>query len=236
MIGNTKAFIHGKSIAMEGSSSEITILESSDMLSIYDTSENVDGKVTVANLASYLISNGYVSGGVNGGGVTTTLDIGTVVNWAGHTWIVVHVGEGLTYLALKEIYSMTAFNNSYYNGNQVYAGSILASVAKSFEDSLPPVSLSVAVEQTISGVTSKIWIPTTSQANGNFDWYKTQENRKAYYGTNIKSWWLSTGGSTTNMAYCVYIDGKVNNSVIVDTYYGDGPFIYGFRPHVALRL
>lgn len=223
---------------MEGSSCEITSLESSDMLSIYDTNENVDGKVTVANLASYLISSGYVSGGVNGGGVTTTLDIGTVVNWAGHTWIVVHVGEALTYLALKNINTTTIFNSG---TSMLYNGSVLAAAAKTFENSLPSVALLNAVDQTVEGVTAKIFVPTYAQCNGGFDYYKTQSNRVAYYGGTAVNWWTSSkygtgstngGLNTVYLCYCV----KASGSLEFADNYQQINIAAGFRPHVALRL
>lgn len=43
-----------------------------------------------------------ITAGINSGGVSTTIEPGTFVNWAGTTWLVNEVVNGITYMWKKD--------------------------------------------------------------------------------------------------------------------------------------
>ena len=201
-----------------------TGLADTDVIGIGDVSAATGKKVTLANLASYLVSEGYVAGGSATGGVEVVTDVGAVVKWAGYTWIVVHVQDDMTYLALKNIYSTTIFGS-----NNTYKGSTLATVAANFQNSLPAAALAMCNNVTVEGVTAKVFVPTYAQCNGGFEYYSSNADRIAKNSAGTATaWWTCTGHGSSYVYYMGTGGNLYSGGVPSDS--------YGFRPHVALQL
>lgn len=185
------------------------------------------GVTSLSDLGRALVDTGVVSGG---GGLEVALSIGTRVNWAGYTWIVVHVEDAKTYLALNRIYELCEFSSS---GSTAYTGSNLAARALAFQNSLPTSALSKATNTTVEGVTAKIFVASYEQMNGAFDYFKDNESRKCRYDDVIQPYWISSPSRSGNgSVYYVWTDGSIDNSYGV----GNPTYANGFRPFVALKI
>ena len=212
--GKTTAPLASYALISGSTALAATGLDDTDVIPIGDVSSATGKKVTLADLASYMVSKGYIR---------KPAVVGDTISWADYTWIIVHVENGMTYLALKNIYSLTQFGQ--FNK---YAGSTLASVAKTFENSLPAEALAMCQDVTVEGVTAKVFVPTHAQCKGGFEYYSSNANRIAYYNNAAQYWWTVTTTSLKNL-YLVASDGSFYPN-------GNCSGTRGFRPHVALTL
>lgn len=152
---------------------------------------------------------------------------GEKVKFDGMYWVVAHCDyiKKVAYLSSEIVLSMTQFGS-----NNTYRGSTLANLTAQFEASMSPAALNRAVNTTVNGVTSKLFIPSYEQYNGGFSYFATQANRVCKdAGGTVQWYWTSSPGSSSNVWY-VYADGSLSND--------DGGVSYasGFRPCVAISL
>ena len=155
--------------------------------------------------------------------------VGTYVKWANRSWIIVHKESNKLYLAMTEIYNASV----QFGNNNTYNGSNLAAVAKTFEDSLPADSLAIAVNTTVHGVTSKIFVPTSAQVNGGFLFFSSNSNRlcgiRGSTGSHV--WWTSSYDGIDGASYVIIVNtGGMTNGQHVSTNFN------GFRPFVAIGI
>lgn len=167
---------------------------------------------------------------------------GDIITWEGYEWLVVHVGLKLMVMITNNVLSKVGYNSN----ETTYAGSRLAALASEMENSLSDEAKSHLSDVKIHGVTAKVFIPTAAQCGaytyspGTFDWFKTLDNRKAYYNGNPCSWWTSTnvrvtevsGGTSQTVIKGAYIE-KSNNTIVT---YSSRTSNLGFRPCVAYML
>ena len=165
-----------------------------------------------------------------GGGCLT---LGGFISWAGYCWQIFDIDAGHMVVALDHIPVLTKFGD-----NSTYAGSTLAAVAANFEASLPPDALLMAEEVTVSGVTGKIFVPTSLQLvsiNAIYSIFgypnmRTSNMYQCRYQDRNAEWWGSNKyNNSTNMVF-VYGHANAGHSATEVT------STYGFRPFVTLRL
>lgn len=150
---------------------------------------------------------------------------GERVKFDGMYWTVAHCDyiKKVAYLSSEIILSMTQFGS-----NTTYKGSTLANLTAQFEASMSPAALNRAVNTTVNGVTSKLFIPSYEQYNGGFSYFATQANRVCKdAGGTAQVYWTSSPGSSGRV-YCVRTGGGLN--------YGNPYVACGFRPCVAISL
>ena len=184
-------------------------------------------KIGSIHLGNTKIAKAYLGDKLVFDGTKSTMpdmNVGNIINWAGYEWIVVNDNEdGTVVLAMKDVYLLTAFNT---NGYAAYSGSTIATRAKTLEDSLDSDLISQAVDVTVSGVTSKVFVPTYTQVFNRFSYFQNDNSRIAYFNGVAKEWWLS---SNYNSVYIdmVWTTGKRS---------WDQPgYTHGFRPFVTLK-
>lgn len=148
--------------------------------------------------------------------------IGRTVKWAGYNWIVVHITSDRIYLASEHVLFSTPFGET-----TVYEDSILAKCAAAFERTLPADALEQALETTVKGMTSKVFVPTVEMIK-KFDWFKNPDDRICKDTVNDSVvWWLSSSFSASR----VWV---VNSGGDIYTY--NPAYTYGFRPFVCLSV
>lgn len=191
-----------------------------------DAAPGVTGVLPVANggtgatsLPSLKEDLGLSSGGIE---LIPAIALGSNVRWANHEWIVVHQEGSTVYLALTTIYEKCQFGS-----NNTYAGSNLAARAMAFQNSLPADIVAKAVNTTVNGVTSKIFVASYEQMNGGFSWFNSNERRICKYNGTADWYWTSSPGSSSDV-YFVSSDGGIN--------YRNPTNTIGFRPFVAIKV
>lgn len=152
--------------------------------------------------------------------------LGNVVKIADKEWRVCHIDTSskTAYLILEAIEETTHFG-----ANNNYSGSIIATKAKTFENSLPSSVTEKLISITIFDVTQKVQIPTHEQMNGGFSYFNSNERRKCTGGNNWY-WTSSPYADNSGSAWRVNTDGDFHGNCSVASTNG------GFRPFVALRL
>ena len=148
--------------------------------------------------------------------------VGSTISFKGKNWIVAHKSGNNIYVSDSVIESLTAFGN-----NTVYAGSTLASVASTFQNSLGLTSVeqNLIPNTTVNGVTAKVFVASYEQMNGGWSYFNSNQRRICNYNGNAQWYWTSSPYSSSSVWY-VSTDGSL---------YNDGPDgTGGFRPSVCL--
>lgn len=172
--------------------------------------------------------------------ITNIKTLGGTVKWNNTDWLVVHVEKDTSILAIKNITELTQFGT-----NNVYAGSTLENICKTYESNVIPESFKLAIDTTVHSTTHKIYIPESTcfsagaipgnntifqSGAGSYDWYKDSDSRICkYYGTSQGYWSASYyDGAGSTIAWIVDTAGLV---------YGISSGVkssLGFRPHVRI--
>lgn len=155
--------------------------------------------------------------------VRSTYTLGQGIWWAGHTWVVFHMTADRIYLARNTIYEMCIF------GNDVnYKGSNLAARAMAFQQSLSPTALERLADVYVNGVTAKVFVASSDQMRGGFDYFDSKEKRICKNSSNVAvDWWTSSGSGSS--CTCVGSEGGLWNNIYTEPTYSE----MGFRPFVA---
>lgn len=150
--------------------------------------------------------------------------VGSTITFKGQQWIVAHVSGGKMYCSLTTISSNTKFGN-----NNIYAGSTLASVAKSFERSLDMNTLEqlLVPNTTVNGVTAKVFVASYEQMNGGWSYFNSDARRICKYGEYAEMYWTSSLFNT-GLLWTVDSGGNLGGYSLRDT--------YGFRPSICLPV
>ena len=149
--------------------------------------------------------------------------VGTIVQWANKNWIICHTENGLIYLAGLFLVSTSQKFDS--GGSTAYAGSDLAQVCVTYQNTIPSDSLALAVNTTVNGVTNKIFVASYEQMNGGFMLFYYDNQRELMN----RVYWTSSAYDS-NVVWHVTRNGNL--------YYGGNTptTASGFRPFVALQL
>ena len=160
--------------------------------------------------------------------LNTSVSVGSVVIFDEKLWRVVHKSGTVAYLASLYWVQDTKFDSG---GDTEYAGSDLASVAMSFQNSMSESALAQCNNTTVNGVTAKVFVCSYEQANGEFSYFDS-DSRRILHNTSgdSKSWWTSSPYSSRTIS-------RISPGGNLNPYGGSDPEgLYGFRPFVALRL
>ena len=157
--------------------------------------------------------------------VTGAIALGSVVTMSGYEWIICHLdySGAAVYLISKDVISTTQFGS-----NNTYAGSTLASVAKTFENGLDENVKSNLLTRNVLGVTQKVQAPTYEEMNGGFSYFSNNNKRVAYLNGASQIYWICSPSSSGNVYY-VDTNGSLGSS-------GSPSNTGGFRPCVALPM
>ena len=156
--------------------------------------------------------------------LNTSVSVGSVVVFDRILWRVVHKSGTVAYLASLYIVRYTQFDS---DKPAVYAGSDLANVAMSFQNSMSASALAQCNNTTVNGVTAKIFVASYDQLNGGFSYFNNNSRRSLVtsYGKTVR-WWTSTP-SADNVG-CVDEGGRLEYAYLTNS--------FGFRPFVAVQL
>ena len=170
--------------------------------------------------------------------------VGSVTTFAGFDWVVVHwdTENGVMYMALKDIYSMTQFAET--SSGVTYENSTLKQQSDDFANMLTverKVGSSEAFHHSLAGV----FVPTESQLVSKFVLFKhnPEFNVRPNYGYGIANyqgqavpWWTSTvvnvseGGSNfSDVAFCFKADGTYGSTLATMQ-------TAGFRPFICVKM
>lgn len=175
--------------------------------------------------------------------ITGTIAVGGEVTMGGYPWIVTSIQptDRIFYMISKNVISTCKYANS----ASAYAKSTLATVAKSFADSLPSNVQDALLTRSTAGVSQKCHAPTYSQVTS---WFTDDSTRIAYYNSNAQEYWLCDNGYdadvfgdplSTSYALTVNAAGECSNSkgsifgAFVQATVGSTK---GFRAVVALMM
>lgn len=174
---------------------------------------------------SFNIENGIVNKVVQANTVLASA-IPTATNQTitmfGETWRCVHIDGNKRYLIHD-----TVIENTVFGSNNTYAGSTLASKAKSYESKIPAAAKPFIPNTTVNGVTGKMFVPSKEQYEGGFTFFATQANRIGKLNGSAVNVWTSSpdgGGSV----WRVDASGSLSS--------GSPSYTLGFRPCVALEV
>lgn len=197
---------------------------------------NITNIATISGLSMEQILNKMVekkigidlgSSGESGSSVVEgRLFPGEKVKFDGMYWVVAHCDyiKKVAYLSSEIVLSMTQFGS-----NNTYRGSTLANLTAQFEASMSPAALNRAVNTTVNGVTSKLFIPSYEQYNGGFSYFATQANRVCKDAGGTAQWYWTSSPNSSGDVWGVNYGGSLS--------YGDYPSnAGGFRPCVAISL
>ena len=220
-----------------------------DVIPVGDVSAATAKKLTIADLKSMCSTSLQI----------ITSDIprqpGSVCNWGGYNWTVVHVTTDLIYMILTNIYSMTTFGS-----NTRYSQSNLIGLCNTFLNSMDQAYRDALADVTVNGVTQKVFVPAhgmvcndspapyngdgtnnwqASSMSGdgtskypvfswfNFPYNSNQSSRVAMYNGSAQHWWTSTAYNSSGV-WGVGTRGYAGYDV-------SPSYSYGFRPCVAVR-
>ena len=126
--------------------------------------------------------------------ITGDIVVGNNVSMGGYDWTVVSIqpANRIFYLISKNIIEKCQYSS---NSSSTYAKSNLASVAKTFGESLPSNVRDNLLVQTAGGVSQKCHAPTHDQIT---TWFPGESARIASYNDDATSYWLTDNGYTTN--------------------------------------
>ena len=154
-----------------------------------------------------------------------TLAVGNTVTFDNKSWIVVHNSGNQWYLTTPNIIELIVYGNS--NSND-YNGSTLANRCVSWmNENLSDAAQAYMQDVTVESVTAKVFIPTSSQLNGEFSYYNSNSRRICKYQDTASTWW-SSSKLYGNASY-VMADGILYSDIGWNTK-------KGFRPHICIQL
>lgn len=150
--------------------------------------------------------------------------VGSIIKFDNIIWRCVHYDDSakLLYLGAEHIESFTTFGS-----NNTYSESTLAKVAAAYQrNNISEAALSYCANITVSGVTSKVFVPSYEQVTGDrsvggFTYFNTNSTRKCDYQSSNAGWWTSS-------KFYVNTDGDIAAATISNS--------YGFRPFIALQM
>lgn len=156
--------------------------------------------------------------------------VGNLIRFDNKVWLAVHYDDstGRLYLVSRYIISLTQFSS----GSTAYAGSTLARVAANYQSTqMSSEALSYCVNETVNGVTAKVFVPSYEQMNGGFDYFADSGSRIAYYNGSAQYYWTSSAYSSSS----VWIVNNNGNLGYNSSDYGPTASI-GFRPAISLQM
>ena len=126
--------------------------------------------------------------------ITGDIVVGNNVSMGGYDWTVASIqpASRVFYLISKNIIEKCQYSP---NSFSTYAKSNLASVAKTFGESLPSNVKDNLLVQTAGGVSQKCHAPTHDQIT---TWFPGESARVASYNDDATSYWLTDNGYKTN--------------------------------------
>ena len=158
--------------------------------------------------------------------LNTSVAVGAVVVFDGRLWRVVHKSGTVAYLASLYWVRNTQFDSG---GSTAYAGSDLASVAMSFQNSMSASALAQCNNTTVNGVSAKVFVCSYEQANGGFSYFNSNSRRILYNTSGDEiTYWTSSPYSSGTVWFVNSVGGLYGDHFPTDA--------HGFRPFVALRL
>lgn len=158
-----------------------------------------------------------------------SMSVGQTITIDSLTWLLVNKTNSAAVLGLNIIYSVTQFNSGYGDYKGVYAGSILASVAASFESqNLSEETRWYLNNVTVNNVTAKVFVPSYEQMDRGFSYYNSDNNRKCQYNGSNYWYWTSSAWYDSAKAWCTQDDGDIESCWPND--------VLGFRPHIEVNL
>jgi len=177
-----------------------TGLADGDYIPIGDVSASTGKKVTLANLKAYLKTSGALVFDDD----VASVEIGSIISWAGYNWLVVHrnTSNNTITCCLNKVTTSTKSN-------------IKLSTLQSFIETLPQSSLTRAVSKSVkyyhgtydddgnedyTTYNSKVWFASYSEIyNNTFSYFTTLNNRIATTETGITnaSWHLADSAYVT---------------------------------------
>lgn len=138
-------------------------------------------------------------------------------------WVVVHNTGSIVYACSRYL-----LGSSIFGANNSYDMSQVLLLCRMLEASIGLTGASWAVNTTVNGATSKLFIPSYDQYNGGFSYFSSNTNRictspsgTAYY------YWTSTANSSS-FVWFVLTDGNLDYGDL----HGD---TYGFRPCLGIQ-
>lgn len=157
--------------------------------------------------------------------ITGNITLGNTVTFDNKSWQIQHIDGNFVYLALSTIVSQSTFGTS-----NVYAGSLLADAAASYQsNNMSVTALDYCQNVTVNGITSKVFAPSYEQLSDTWAWSKAAAaNRVCQYDNVNAEWWTSSPYDSTDASY-VSSTGEFNH--------GSAPnYAYGFRPAVKVQF
>ncbi len=196
-------------------------VSSSLTLTIFHSGTTKYGKAAVSLNLENGLTKTVTANSVLGAAMGITAAGGTV-KFNGETWRVAHVANNIAYLAREDLVSETQFGS-----NTTYAGSTLASVAKTYENNLPAQWKNGLNNTTVNGVTAKVFAPSKEQMDGGWSYFNSNANRICKLNGTAKNYWTSSP-SSSSYVWAVTTSGAPD--------YYDPSYTFGFRPCVAVPL
>lgn len=163
-----------------------------------------------------------------GGSQIEVYPVGGIIKFDNKIWLAAHYDDakGRLYLVSRYIVSMTQFNPV---DTTKYAGSILAQVAANYQSTqMSSSALSYCANETVNGVTAKVFVPSYEQMHGGFEYFTSDILRMAYYNGTLQSYWTSTAADD-NYVWVISRDG----GTMIHIYPRQS---HGFRPAIALQM
>lgn len=118
------------------------------------------------------------------------------------TWQVQHLDGNYVYLALYPMTETSAFD---FNGSTSYSGSTIADKCTTFLNNTIPNVADYLEDVTVSGVTSKVFIPSKAMYETDWDWPKVRSsNRICQLNGSDRGYWTSTVAGSN---YSHYVNG-----------------------------
>lgn len=153
----------------------------------------------------------------------TATSVGSTFTMSNIEWIVVHNTGSIVYACSRYI-----LGYDYFGYDNTYSSSQMLLLCRMLEASIGLTGSSWAVNTTVNGATSKLFIPSYDQYNGGFSYFSSDTNRICTTaGGGSCPYWTSTADSGSSVWY-VLTDGILDNG-------NPGSGTYGFRPCLGIQ-
>ncbi len=142
------------------------------------------------------------------------LAVGNLVTFDNKEWRVVHQEGTHWYLGLSTIV-------------ETCNSTVLSSKCIEYLSNFSDTAQNYMVDQTIDNYTGKVFLPSKTQLNGGFTYYKNNANRICRYNGEASYWWGMTSSSSG------YNDAVTSDGEISSNHYSA---TLGFRPHIVINV
>lgn len=164
---------------------------------------------------------------------------GEIVKFDGLEWMVVHCNysSNVAYLLSKYVLFFLTFGP--FSGNRSYAKSNLAAETAKYQNTMSSQALSRAINTTVNGVTSKLFIPSVDRyqtdSSNCFSYFKTS-GRLAATDRNgdSASYWASDYWDSDSHGDVQDKGAEISNTGAIIWYNSTGSS--GFRPCIAITM